>query len=497
MFKIKNMKRIYSISASIALMAFVALFTVSCGGGSKGGKADPEKPDDPVQTGNTLHNFSFKRANNAGNLVADANAIMKDKTLYITVGESTDLTKLVPTFKVSEKATLKINNKEISNGVTAADFSAPTVTLTVVSESGKSNPYYLLINKGNATYDNYVYAMMRDYAIPGVSVAISKDEQIIYQQGYGYANTSTRERVNPNHLFRLASCSKAQTSLCIFRLYEAGKLTMDSKVFGEEGLLKDLFNENTEPFVAGVKDITVENLLYHNTGWNVEAIFDTYGTPYYNKTLDQRIDYLVHHQAFAYSRGSTYSYSNISYCILGRIIEVLSGKKFEDYLRETVAQAGVTDMWCSKTAQADKRANEVIYYPQNGTTGYQNDMDVVGACGNICTTPSSLVKLMCAQDYGTTVPDILQPSTLDVLYTVSPNYQYYAHGWRRNHSYYTRWASYHGGNLAGVGTFMVRGKNGVNMAIVCNSRSYNTVGGNSFDTALYVIAGNILASLGD
>lgn len=492
------MKRKYSILLSAALVALVALVSVSCGGGGKSGTTPDKDPVDPQKaTGNTLSSFSFKRGNNSGNLFADANAIMKDKYLYITVGETADLTKLVPTFKVSDKATVKINNKEITNSVTAADFSAPTVTITVVSEAGKSNSYYLLVNKGNATYDNYVYGMMRDYAIPGVSIAISQNEQIIYQQGYGYANTTTGERVNPNHLFRLASCSKAQTSLCIFRLYEAGKLTMDSKVFGPEGLLKDLFNEDTEPFVPGVTDITVENLLYHNTGWNVEAIFDTYGTPYYNKTLDQRIDYLVHHQSFAYSRGSTYSYSNISYCILGRIIEVLSGKKFEDYLRETVAQAGVTDMWCSKTAQADKRSNEVIYYPQNGTTGYQNDMDVVGACGNICTTPTSLVRLMCAQDYGTVVPDILQPETLDVLYTVSPNYKQYAHGWRRNHSYYTKWASYHGGNLAGVGTLMIRGKNGVNIAIVCNSRSYATVGGNSFDTALYIVCGNILATLGN
>ena len=44
---------------------------------------------------------------------------------------------------------------------------------------------------------------------------------------------------------------------------------------------------------------------------------------------------------------------------------------------------------------------------------------------------------------------------------------------------------------------MVRGKNGVNIAIVCNSRSYSDYGGNSFDTALYVIAGNILSSLGN
>ena len=495
------MKRKYTVLLSIALIAFVALFTVSCGGGGGDdkGKITPENPVNPTKTGNQMTAFSFKRASNSGNLYSDAKAIFRsnEKLFYITVGETADLTKLVPTFTVSDGATVKINNTTIVSGSTATDFSAPTISMTVTSESGKSQTYYLIINKGNATYDNYIYALMRDYSIPGVSIAISQNEKIIYQQGYGYANTSSRERVTPIHLFRLASCSKAQTSLCIFRLYEDGKLTMDSKVFGDDGILKDLFNEDTEPFVDGVKDITVENLLYHNTGWNVEAIFDTYGTPYYNKTLDQRIDYLVHHQAFAYSRGSTYSYSNISYCILGRIIEVLSGKSYEDYLRETVALAGVTDMWCSKTTLAEKRENEVVYYPQNGTTGYQNNMSIVGACGNLCTTPTSLVTLMCAQDYGTVVPDILKPETLDILYTVSSNYKYYAHGWRRNHSFYTNWASYHGGNLAGVGTLMIRGKKGVNIAIVCNSRSYTDVGGNSFDTALYVAAGNILATLGN
>lgn len=492
------MKKFYASMVSVALVS-ITLLVQSCGGGgnSDDGKITPE-PSTPTQTGNTLESFSFIRTNNAGNLFADSKAYIKsDNSVLITVREGADLTKLVPTFKVSSKATLKVNNKEVVSGTTPVDFSSGITNIVVTSESGKSKNYYVLVNEGENNYDAEIYAIMKNYAIPGVQIAISKDEKIIYEQGFGYANTSTRERVTPTHIFRLASCSKAQTSLCIFRLYEAGKLTMNSKVFGPEGILKDEFTEETESFVPGVTDITVENLLYHNTGWSVEAIFDTYGTPYHNKTLDQRIDYLVHHQAFAYERGTTYSYSNISYAILGRIIEKLSGKSYEDYLRETVALAGVTDMWCSKTTLAEKRENEVVYYPQNGTTGYQNDMNVVGACGNICTSATSIVKLICAQDYGTVVPDILQPETLDILYTVSSNYKYYAHGWRRNHSVYTNWASYHGGNLAGVGTFMVRGKKGVNIAILCNSRSYDTVGGNSFDTALYVAAGNILAKLGD
>ena len=493
----KAYRDIKNLLLVIALLT-VSTFVVNCGGGSDGGKITPETPEVPKPaTGNALNSFAFKKSDNPS-LSVDATAVIKsDKTVLVTVKDGIDLKTLIPTFRISDKATIKINNKSVTSGETVVNLSSAVNNIVVTSESGKSQNYYLVINEGNATYDNYVYSMMRDYKIPGVSIAVSKDEKIIYQQGYGFANTSTRERVNTKHIFRLASCSKAQTSLCIFTLLEDGKLTMDSKVFGPEGLLKDVFSDATEPYVAGVTDITVENLLYHNTGWAVEAIFDTYGTPYHNKTLDQRIDYLIHHQSFATARGTTYSYSNISYSILGRIIEVLSGMSYESYLRQVVAKAGVTDMWCSKTALADKRENEVVYYPQNGTTGYQNNMDIVGACGNLCASPTDLVRLMCSQDYGTVIPDILEPETLDVLYTVSPNYINYAHGWRRNHSYYTKWASYHGGNLAGVGTLMVRGKNGVNIAILCNSRAYDSVGGNSFDTALYIIAGNILSSLGN
>lgn len=455
-------------------------------------------PSTPKASGKTLFSFSFDQAKNTS-LSRNYTATIKDSTILITVQEGVSLSSLIPTFRVSDKATVSINGKEISSGVTPINASN-TIRIKVTAENGKSSSYNLLARNGNSTYDSYVYSMMKEYAIPGVSIAISKDEKLVYSAGYGFANIRERERVTTTHLFRLASCSKAQTALCIMSLYEEGKLNMNSKVFGPEGILKDEFTETTDnPFVDGVKDITVENLLYHNSGWTVEAIFDTWGTPYYSlNTLDERIDYLVHNQAFGYSRGTTYSYSNISYSILGRIIEKLSGTSYESYLRQIVAKAGVTDMWCSKTKIEDKRDNEVVYYPQNGTTGYQNNMEIVGGCGAVIASAPDIIKIICAQDYGTVVPDILKKETLDLLYTPSPNYNRYMHGWRTGHSYYTNWASYHGGNLAGVGTLMIRGKKGVNAVILCNSRSYNNnSSGVSFDTQLYTILGNIMADLGN
>jgi D-alanyl-D-alanine carboxypeptidase len=271
---------------------------------------------------------------------------------------------------------------------------------------------------------------------------------------------------------------------------------LNDKVFGTGGILQSEFPEtSTYPYVNGVTSVTVKNLLQHNSGWTDQLIFDT-SEPISSMTLDQRIDYLVHHVSMSSAVGSTYHYFNMGFCILGRIVEKLTGKTFETYLREVTAKAGVTDMWVDKSTRAEKRSNEVVFYSQaSGGNAYLNPMEVVSSCGAIIASAPELMQLLCAEDYGTVVPDILKSSTLDLMYTPSPNYSHYGLGWRLNHSYFTNWASYHGGNLAGTGTLWVRGKKGVNAVVLCNSRSYRE--DIDFDTSLYDLLGTVMSAFGD
>ena len=495
-----------------ALMFSSAIALTNCGGGSGDGKG-PITPDTPTTAASTaceLSTFQFKAINNSG-LTSDATAtvatIQNRNLVLITVPSGVNLTKLVPTFGVSSKATVKIGTVAATSGVTAANFTGDT-DITVTAEDGKhSKKYFVLVREGDANMDNEVYAVMKKYNIPGISVATTKGEKPAYEAGYGYSSLEQTPwtRTTPTTLFRLASVSKFQCALCIMSLYEDGLISPDDYVFAPagangtgspQGILYEMYPGT---HAKGVDQIRVHHLLTHTSGWNydltggADPIF-TGDSRFYGKTLKARAEYMVSNIATGSTPGTSYSYYNLGYCLLGQIIEVLTGGTYEDYLRKVEAKAGVEDVWIGKSDKGGRRANECVYYAQYGSTAYGNDMSVVGACGAVINSAPNLMKVVCAMDYGTVVPDILKKETLDMVYkdytTANPptTKNGYGYGWRILHYTLDNWASFHGGNINGTATIIVRGKNGVNGVLLCNSRNAAT----DFDTALYLAINNIM-----
>ena len=496
----------------LAALMFSAFALTSCGGGGGGGKEETT-PDTPSKTESTLcelSTFQFKAANNSA-LKVDATAtigtIWNRNMVLITVPEGTDVTKLVPTFNVSNNATVKIGTTAATSGVTGADFTGDT-DITVTAEDGKhSKKYFVLVRKGDATMDTQVYAIMKKYNIPGISVATTKGEKAAYEAGYGYSSLEQTPwtRTTPGTLFRLASVSKFQCAMCIMSLYEEGLLSPNDYVFAPAGangagspagILADDF-----PGTHGtnVDKITVHHLLTHTTGWNynttggTDPIFAGSDSRFAGKSLKARVEYMVG-TATSNTPGASYSYYNLGYCVLGMIVEKLTGGTYEDYLKKVEAKAGVEDVWIAKSDKGGRRANECVYYAQYGSTAYGNDMSVVAACGAVINTAPNLMKLVCAMDYGTVVPDIFQKETLDMIYTdyttsnPPTTKNGYGYGWRILHYTLNNWATFHGGNINGTATIIVRGKNGVNGVLLCNSRN----GADDFDTALYLALDNIM-----
>jgi N-acyl-D-amino-acid deacylase len=74
-------------------------------------------------------------------------------------------------------------------------------------------------------------SFMTENELPGSSLAVAKDGRLVYARGFGYADVEKQEPVQPDSLFRIASISKPVTSVAISRLIDAGKLTLDDRVF--------------------------------------------------------------------------------------------------------------------------------------------------------------------------------------------------------------------------------------------------------------------------
>lgn len=452
---------------------------------------EPEpEPEGPKSTECVLNTLKFSSAFNptlGESLSVEPKNIWGIDMILITFPEGADLSGMIASFSISENAKLIVAGQEVDNGRTPLDLTLGE-PWTVVAEDGKhSTTYLFLARTGDTTIDRKIYSFMGNYDIPAVGLAVTKGEKLTYVAGYGLAvaDDLEPEYCTADHLFRLASVSKTLTSICILSLCQEGKLSLDDKVFSKDGALGNLFPGFHQ---LHVNDITVADLMTHRSGWvysctgGVDPVFtDDYR--FAGKNLKQRVEYMVKYVQPAYTPGTYYSYYNLGFCILGLVIEQVSGKSYEEYLREVMSKAGANDIWVSKTPRSQRRYNECIFYSQESANPYGNDMDIAAACGGVTASASDMARILTAIDYGTVVPDILAPDWLNQMYMNHTSYGIggYGFGWWIGRGSYSNWAAYHTGTLAGTATLWVKGNNGVNGVILCNSRSYKS----SFDNDMF------------
>ncbi|MBL0356075.1 MAG: beta-lactamase family protein [Chitinophagaceae bacterium] len=332
------------------------------------------------------------------------------------------------------------------------------------------------------TVDTKVTAFMNAYNIPGASLAVSKNGKLVYIKGYGKANTATGELVTPAHRFRLASVSKTFTGTAILKLVQEGKLNLDAKVFGTGGVLANDYG--TAPYNSNLLNITVRHLLQNVSGsWGAATGGDVIDqNPSY--TYKQLLDWIINTRPNPNAPGTVYDYSNVNFCIAGRIIEKISGKSYINYIKEDVmAPIGATKTDISGKTAADKKTNEVTYYGQGLDANFVYNIAFPrrDADGGLMSTATDLIRLVNAIDGFTTRPDILNTANLTALTTASAVYSGYACGigiWSSENV----WFNY--GSLPGTRTGFMRHANGMCISLLLNSRVDPTTGENPFVYAM-------------
>ncbi len=332
-----------------------------------------------------------------------------------------------------------------------------------------------------ASIDQAVQSFMTTYAIPGVSIAITKNEKLVYAKSYGKMSSSDNTPVTNSSLYRIASVSKPITSVGIMKLLEAGKLTMDSKVFGPGSILGADFPSAP----AGVNDITVRHLLHHTVGvWGNDGNDPMFKQPTLNHT--QLINWTLANYPATSGRG-TYRYSNFGYSLLGRIIEKLSGKSYEQFIKDEVLKpSGITDMSIGGSTLADRKQGEVIYTGQGGFSPYAYNVPRMDAHGGWIASATDLARFMVRVDGFSAKPDILKAATINTMVTPSVPSSYYASGWGVNSA--NHW--WHTGGIPGTATEIIRSAGGINLVILCNSRSNSSSFNNALDGLLWPFALN-------
>lgn len=169
---------------------------------------------------------------------------------------------------------------------------------------------------------DYVENEMATLGMPGVSVAIVHDSQVVFAKGFGVADPGGRP-VNAETPFRIASVSKSLTALAVMQLVEAGALELDDTL---ASLIPDLVVEDTEA-------ITVRNLLTHTSGWAERDGLMVDSGP--SKDALRRNARRIARTPLDHPVGE-FEYSNTNYDVLGFLIERILGESFGDYMAEHV-----------------------------------------------------------------------------------------------------------------------------------------------------------------
>ncbi|HKK62711.1 MAG TPA: serine hydrolase domain-containing protein [Bacteroidales bacterium] len=337
--------------------------------------------------------------------------------------------------------------------------------------------------------DYHVKRFMKRSELMGVSMAVVKDERLVFSRGYGFADIEKDELVSPQHLFRLASISKLITAVAIMNLVESGDLQLNDKVFGKNAILNDtIYGKIRDP---KLKDITVKHLLEHTAGWS-----QRYGDPAFNPLIIARKvgedppANIETYLKFVYSRrlhfppGSMYSYSNMGYMFLGKIIETVTGMTYEDYVRYHIMYPhGIYDMHLGKNFYKDKYPNEVKYYEQKGSIKISpfngdsihvpksyggNDIELLSSAGGWIASAPELAKLITLIDGFDANPDILSKKSIRLMTQNGSK----PLGWKKSYSGY--W--YRTGSFAGTVAMIVRRPDGISWVFMSNNSNWQGPG---------------------
>jgi CubicO group peptidase (beta-lactamase class C family) len=305
---------------------------------------------------------------------------------------------------------------------------------------------------------------IEQFKVPGLSVAIAKNGQLAYQEGFGYADLERREKLTSQHAFRIASVSKPITSAGIFSFIEQDKLQLKDCVFGPKGLLGADYET---PQTDLVNTVTVHQLLTHTCGGWGNSKRDPM---FLNTKMNHRelIAWTLKNIPLEHTPGTHYDYSNFGYCLLGRIIEKVSGLPYAEAIQTHVLKkCGAASMLIAGNTLAERVDQEVIYYGQNKENPYSMNIRRMDAHGGWLGTPTDLVNFAIHVDGFDNTPDILRADTLKIMTTPSSVHANYACGWVVNKA--PNW--WHNGSIPGVMTLLVRTASGLCWTAFVNTRA--------------------------
>ncbi len=279
-----------------------------------------------------------------------------------------------------------------------------------------------------AAVDQFITRQMAAQRIPGMALAITQGDQVLYVQGYGKAGNG--QPVTPRTQFLIASVSKSFTALAVMQLVEAGKVDLDAPV-------QHYLPEFTTADPAAASLITIRHLLNQTSGLSENGYADLQQPQ--PRTIAERVTSLRAARPVA-QPGTEYHYFNPNYGTLARVVEVVSGQPFSEYLETRIFEpldmqhtvSAVTFQEGKHKAGSLAEGHLVAFgaaFPYSEIDGY------LGGSGGVISTAEDMAHYLIVQNNAGQYGDqqLAEPESFAWMHTPPAGIQSsYAMGWIQN-----------------------------------------------------------------
>jgi CubicO group peptidase (beta-lactamase class C family) len=251
--------------------------------------------------------------------------------------------------------------------------------------------------------DDLVKGEIQKRHVPGLSLAVLRDGQVIKVASYGLANVELNVPATPETVFQIQSITKTFTSAAILLLMEEGKLSLD-----------DPIGKHLDGTPEAWKGITIRHLLAHTSG--IKDFINEATASLRVEVTEEEVLQATASRPLNFAPGEKWSYSNTNYHLLAMVIRKLTGKWYGDFLKERIFDplgmantrvVSLSELIPNRSSGYHWRGNAF----QNGDFVAQSILSYGG--GGIASTASDLIKWAAAIEGG----KLLMKATIDLAWT--------------------------------------------------------------------------------
>ncbi len=311
--------------------------------------------------------------------------------------------------------------------------------------------------------DKVAEQSMQVFDVPGIAVAVVKDDRVIHMKGYGVSSIITGKRTDENTLFAIASNSKAFTAAALGILVDEGKISWETKVI-------DVIPEFRLYNAYVTEDFNIKDLLTHRSGMGLGAgdlMLWPDSSTFTKEEIIHNLRYLKQTSPFR----TKYDYDNLLYLVAGEVVARVSGQSWEQFVEERIMKPLGMERSSPSPGRVRDRSNMIdAHVPVNGVLQvvpiYESDL--LNPAGGIISSVADMTKWVMMQlnhgKYGEnngrqllmerTHREMWTPQTIIPVRTAGPynsHFAGYGLGWRLTDvSGYLQVS--HTGGLAGIVT---------------------------------------------